>query len=349
MQSLDPAITSQVGATPPGSSDRIVFGLVQRQGDGYSYPGVYLLNLSTRQTSQIFGTGVHFQSASPDGKYLLVSEGSALYRTNGDGTSPLLITDSLYAFGDTDAIWLQNDQIVAVLTKSDGTEISIFSADGTLVNELPDSEAMPIDLYPNSNGDYVYWESGTCTASTVCQQDGAWVTNLVGKLNQALTGITGPALAPNGDLLVSGAASSVAQNNLVFESPDGSNPHPNLLPGNLLVDYAWSPAGDSVAAIVAIRSDYSGKVLGNRNYLIDPQTMAITEFPQSNLLNPRVLWSPDGSYLLWIGTLPNDSGYGIGAILVKRASIQVEDLGTSVGGSSQDYLTVINADWLPLP
>jgi Tol biopolymer transport system component len=349
VQYLAPTAILQAGATPLGSSDRIIFGLAQRQGEGYKYSGVYLLDLNTRQTRQIFGSGVRFQSASPDGKYLLVSEGSALYRTSVDGAAPLRLTDSLYAFGNTDAVWLPNQQIAAVLTKSKATIISILSADGAVVSELPASGASSVEIYPTSNDSQIYWESGSCSSPGVCQRGGAWVTSLDGEMNKVLTGITGPALAPDGGLLVSGVSSTTNQNNLVFTAPDGSNPRSYPLPGNLLVDYAWSPAGEALAAVVAIRSDYSGKILGNRNFLIDPHTLAVSEYSQSNLLNPRVLWSPDGSFLFWVGTTPSESGYKIGGNLVNRTSKQVADLGNAIDISSPDYLAVINADWLPHP
>jgi Tol biopolymer transport system component len=183
----------------------------------------------------------------------------------------------------------------------------------------------------------------------VCQRGGAWVTSLDGQLNKVLEGITNPVLAPDGKSLVSGAADTNARNNLIISSPDGSKVRPYPLPGNILVDHAWSPAGDAMVAIVAIRSDYSGKVSGNRNFLIDPDSQAISEYPQSSLLNPRVLWSPDGSFLLWIGTSPDENGFMIGGSLVNRASKQVSDLGTAIGQTSPDYLSVTNAGWLALP
>ena len=349
VQNLTLGSTPKAGASPPGSSYRIIFGLVQRQGEGYTYPGVYMLDLGTLQTRQIFGAGVRFQSASRDGKYLLVSSGSTLYRTNTDGTEPLKLTDSLYAFGNTEAVWLSNDQIAAVLTKSGATKIAIILVDGGTASELPNSGASPVEIYPTSNSKLVYWENGSCSVTGACQRSGAWVTSLDGKLNQSLKGITGPALAPDGSLLVSSAISTTAQNTLVFTSPDGSNPRPYPLPGDSLVDYAWSPAGDELTAVVAIRSDYSGKVLGNRNWLIDARTLAISEYAQSNLLNPRVLWSPDGLYLMWVGTLPSESGFKIGGSLLNRSSKQVSDLSNAIGRTSQDYLAVTNADWIPLP
>jgi hypothetical protein len=168
-------------------------------------------------------------------------------------------------------------------------------------------------------------------------------------LNQALTGITGPALAPDGSLLAYTYPVSTSESDLGLALPDGSDPRRFSLPGNLLTDYAWSPAGDGLAVVVTIRSDYSGKVSGNRNFLVDPYTLAISEYSHSSLLNPRVLWPPDGSYLFWIGTLPTDSGFMIGGSLVNRTSKQVTDLGAAIGQSGPDYLVVTNAAWLPLP
>jgi Tol biopolymer transport system component len=121
------------------------------------------------------------------------------------------------------------------------------------------------------------------------------------------------------------------------------------LPGTSLVDYAWSPAGDALAAVVAMVSDYSGKSSGNRNFVIDAQTLSVSEYAHSTLLNPKVLWSPDGSYLFWIGTVPNQTGFSIGGSLVDRASKKVNDLTNAIGQSSSNYLAVTYADWLPLP
>jgi hypothetical protein len=96
-------------------------------------------------------------------------------------------------------------------------------------------------------------------------------------------------------------------------------------------------------------SGYSGKGSGNRNFLIDTHTLSVSEYAQSSLLNPKVLWSPDGSFLFWIGTIPNKTGFQIGGSLVNRSSKQVTDLSDAIGQSSTDYLSVTNADWLPLP
>jgi Tol biopolymer transport system component len=168
-------------------------------------------------------------------------------------------------------------------------------------------------------------------------------------LNQSLTGVTGPTLSPDAIRLVSEDTSLKNQNSLVFASPDGANPRPYPLPGTLLLDYAWSPKGDTLAAIVTSISGYSGKGSGNRNFLVDAKTLSVSEYAQTPFLNPKVLWSPDGSYLFWIGTMPSTAGFQIGGSLVYRKSKQVTNLSDAIGQSSGDYLTVTNAYWLPLP
>ncbi|MGD0750744.1 MAG: hypothetical protein ABSA23_04980 [Anaerolineales bacterium] len=349
LQALAPTETPTLGPTPVGSSNRIVFGLSERQSEEYSYPGVYLLDPVTGQTVQLFGTGVRLQSTSPDGKYLLVSEGSALYRTNVDGAYPLILTNSLYAFGDTDAVWLPDGRIAVILTKSGVSGITILSPDGAIENNLPTAPASPVDIFQTSDGGHVYWESGSCTLPGVCQLSGAWVTSPDGKFNQELTGVTGPILSPDEAHLVSADSDPKNQNSLVFALPDGTNPRPYQLPGTSLVDYAWSPTGDTLAAVVAMVSDYSGKSSGNRNFVVDAHTLSVSEYAQSSLLNPKVLWSPDGSYLFWLGTVPSKTGFTIGGSLVDRASKKVTDLTNAIGQSSTNYVAVTNADWLPLP
>ena len=348
-QNPTPITSPKTTAAPPGYSGQIVFGLAKRQGDGYTFPGVYLLDLGTQQTRQIFDACVRLQSVSRDGKYLLVSEGSALYRTTVDGADLVQLTASLYPFGNTDAVWLPDGRIAAILSNSTGTGIFVLSVDAVTVTELPFTGASPIEIYPTSDTSHIYWESGSCSSPGVCQESGTWVTSLDGKLNKMLEGITRPALAPDGKTLVSAVRGGTAQNNLIIASPDGSNIRPYPLPGNILVDHAWSPSGDMLAAVVAMRSDYSGRVSGNRNFMVDAHSLSVSEYPQSNLYNPRLVWSPDGLFLLWVGTLPGDNGFMISGTLVNRASKQVYELGAGFGQTSPDFLSVTNAGWLALP
>lgn len=344
-----PTASPTPGPTPQGGSERIVFGLARRQGEGYEYLGVYLLDLLARQTAQVFGSGVQFQAASPGGRYLLVSQGAALYRVNVDGANPKVITQSLYADGSRTAVWTTDGLIAAILTDGQANTITLFSVDGAARGSLSTSGAQPIELYPGSDSRRLYWEAGTCASPGVCRRGGAWVTARDGSLDRALGSLAGPAAAPDGSRLAYSLPVSSNESDLGLSSPDGSDPRQVPLPGNLLTAHAWSPQGDALAAVVALRSDYSGRVSGNRNFLVDPRTLVLDEYPASSLLSPLVLWSPDGSFLFWIGTLADGDGFAIGGSLVDRRSKQVTDLGAAIGQSGTDYLLVTNAAWLPLP
>jgi hypothetical protein len=290
---------------------------------------------------------VQYQSGSPDGKYLLVSVGSALFRTEADGADPILITGSFFPFGNRSAIWTTDSLIAAVLSNGSTNALALFNANGASVANLSNPGASPIELYPGSTNDKLYWAGGTCTSAGICTTDSTWVSGPAS--SQPLTGFAGPALAPDGQTLVGADTASSDQSDLVFADANGTNPRPYPLPGSQLLDFAWNPTGGQVAAIVDIVDGYSGKVTGNRNFLVDPQTQAISEYATSKLLHPYLLWSPDGSSLAWIGTLPTDTGFAIGGSLVDKSSKRVSDLEDALGQSSQDYLVVTNADWLPMP
>jgi len=343
------APTLNVSGIPKIDSEQIIFGLSKRQDGGFQSLGVYSFDLANRQLRQIFGAGVQFQAASPDGKYLLVSDESTLYRTNTDGTQALQLTDSLYPYNFSEAIWLSNRQIAAILTKTNATGISILSVDGQEINELHDLGESPVEISPSSNTSYIYWKSGSCSFMGVCKINGEWVYSVDEKMDQELTGLLNPDLSPNGNILASGAASTAQQNMLVFASADGTAPRQIPLPGNNLVEYAWSSEGDALAVVVALRSDYSGKVMGNRNFVVNPRTLDVIEYPQTNILNPRVLWSPDDTSLFWIGTIPDQNGFKITGSLVKRSLKQVMDLSSAINITDLDYLVVANAAWLPFP
>ncbi len=345
-----PTETPTPGSGPLGGSDRIIFGLASRQGENYQYEGVYLFDLTARTTRQVFGEGVRFQAASADGKYILVSQGDLLFRANVDGAALVHLTDTLFSWGDTSAVWLADGRMVALLQQPDGSAgIGILSADGAVESMLSHSGGMPIRLYPAADTGHVYWETGLCTAPGICNSLGAWVSSVDGSLDQFLAGITSPAINPAGTMLAYTYPVSTIESDLGLSDADGGNPQQVTLPGKLLTTYAWSPTGDVLAVSLADVSDYSGLTTGNRNFTIDPISRAILEYAPSNLLHPRLLWSPDGKYLLRAGTLSTSDGFMIGVELVNLATRQVTDLSESVGQTNPNYLLVTNAAWLPLP
>jgi len=348
ISSPQPVATQQTDTTPTSGSGSIVFGMEQRYEEGYKNLGVYSLNLNDRLTDQIFGGDIQYQDALPDGKYMLVNQGAYLYRTNLDGTDPVLITRSLYYSGEHAAIWTRDDQIAAILVDGSGVGITLFTPAGEKISSLTNLGASPIEVFPGSTSTNIYWADGTCTAPGVCKANSNWVSKPTNASPIKLTGLASPQMAPDGKTLVASDDTSSDLSTLIFSDPNGSNQHPYPLPGTQLLDYAWDPSSSKVAAVVAIVNSYSGKTTGNRNFLVDPRTLAISEYTSSALLYPLVIWSPDGNYLFWIGTLATKSGFTISGSLVDISTKRVTDMSPALDQSSLDSLVITNADWLPM-
>jgi hypothetical protein len=347
--SAAPTVASNLLPTPAGgpglttSADRIVFDLMARTTGGYESRGVYLFDPAARTTAQLLGPGFAFQAASPDGATLLVSQGNSLYRT--DGTSLTLLTDQFFSLSGRDALWLPDGRIVAVLNPGGMTTLMLMEADGSIPTPIS-TGATPIEIYPSTDGDHLTWESGICSALSQCSPAGAWLTDLAAGQSQSLIGLSRPLVSPDGRLMAFAEVPEANQSGLAFASLTGAPPRSFPLAGDLLADFAWAPGGDWLAVNMAQRSDYSGRVTGSLNFLVDSQTLSTRQLPSAMLLSPRLVWSPDGSSLAWLGTDWQDSNYSIHLYLVDIASGQARDVGSALGLMGNDYLFVSNAAWL---
>jgi Tol biopolymer transport system component len=95
-----------------------------------------------------------------------------------------------------------------------------------------------------------------------------------------------------------------------------------LKDGDAWVDFAWSPDSRSLAALMARRSEYSGKVLGNTNLLVSVPSMGVTRLPDLDGLNVRLLFDPSGKSIYRAATLTDSTGSHIAVdqvdLLTKR-------------------------------
>jgi hypothetical protein len=339
--------TPASGPTLAGSSERLVFGLAARQGSGYQPEGVYLFDFATETSAQLLGSGWDFQAASPDGRTLLVNLGDSLYRT--DGLSLTLLTDQFYSYGQTGALYLPDGSLVFVLRQGAGTALARTQADGSGLTVLTGSGEAPIELYPSTDGVRLTWESGSCSAYGVCDQQGAWLTDLQTGQSRSLAGISRPLVSPEGAALAYEYIPEENKSNLAFATADGVPIRTFPVFGDILADYAWQPGGGWLAVHMAVRSDYSGRVTDGGNYLVDPQTLSTRALLSVLLLNPSLVWSPDGLSLAWLGTDWLETRYVIRLYRVDVESGQAANLIDSLGLGNTRYIFVTNAAWLAKP
>jgi hypothetical protein len=348
----EPTRTSYLLPVPAGgpslesSTDRIVFGLMSRQDGVYGSQGVYLFDPSTQTVAQLFGSGFNFQSASPDGKYLLINLGSSLYRT--DGSTLTLLTDRFFDSGVTGALWLPDGRIALILRQGETNSLALMEADGSGLTPVS-ADATPVEIYPSTDGTRFTWESGMCDSASQCTRAGAWLTDLSSGQSQLLKGLSRPLVSPDGKVIAYAYNPEENKSNLAFTNLSGTLPRESSLAGDVLAGMAWQPGGGWLAVNMDERSDYSGRVTGSDNYLINGQDFTARQLQSVTLLNPNIVWSPDGSALLWLGTDWQDNAYLIRLLKVDVASEQTVEFTDALGLTGSDYLFVSNTAWLARP
>lgn len=339
--------TPSAGPSLTASSERLVFGMAVRQGGGYEPEGVYLFDFETETSAPLLGPGWDFQAASPDGKTLLVNQGSLLYRT--DGLALSLLTDQFYSFGQTGALYLPDGGILLLVQQGSGAALARAAADGSGLTVLTGLGEAPIELYPSTDGVHIFWESGVCSGYGLCERQGAWLTDLQTGQSRSLTGISRPLVSPDGSALAYEYIPEENKSNLAFATAEAVPTRAFPLFGDILADYAWQPGGGWLAVHMAVRSDYSGRVTDGVNFLVDAQTFATRQLPSVLLLNPSLVWSPDGLSLAWLGTDWLENRYVIRLFSVEAESGQAANLTSRLGIGEARYLFVTNSAWLTAP
>jgi hypothetical protein len=158
-----------------------------------------------------------------------------------------------------------------------------------------------------------------------------------------------PLVSPDGQALAYAFIPSENKSNLAFAYFSGAQPREYPLAGDILADMAWQPGGGWLAVNMDVRNNATGIVTGSNNYLITAQDFTSRQLQSINLLNPKIIWSPDGTALLWLGTDWQDTYYSIRLWKVDVASGQGVDMSDTLGLTGSDYLFVNNAAWLARP
>jgi hypothetical protein len=335
------------GPTPIGGSGTVVFGVEKRAGEQTSYEGVYLLDLQTGAKTQIAGSGYNFQSVSPDGRRLLMNNGSDLYVANRDGSNPLKISDSFFAPARQGALWLPDGQSLAFIADKDGQRFVVnYPLDGTGWKRLTGAADSPIELYPSAENGQVFWGKGSCTAAGDCAPDGAAVSTLAG-LTRYLPGVIHPSLSPSAPSLAYSVPKNEDQSMLVLGSADSTTTREAPLPGDNVLDYSWSPDGKRLSVLLLNRSGYSGKWESINHFLFTPANYLTKALPKASGLNARSLWSPDGLDLLVTGTDTTPDGYRVNMRVLNPQTNNSVNLTAPLDLSGPDPLLITNLSWLP--
>jgi Tol biopolymer transport system component len=332
---------------PVLTGEAIYYGLRERLGEGYQDMGVFRYDLGQAALTQVAQQGWNLQDVSPDGAHLLLNQGSNLFGADNDGSEMMLITDAFFDSGSRGAAWKKDGSgVIYIRTGENGNAIVATNLEGAALQVMTASGDSPIELEALSPGGDIYWQKGSCGGEGICQREGVFRLKVDAGASELLEGMKHVRLSPDGKQITYSYENEAGKSSLALTGIDLATRTPISLPGDLLGDFSWSPDGVRIAAVRYDRSDYSGKVSGTRNFLVDPATPGTKELPESPGLLGGAAFSPDGSKLLLSSSAQASGEYGIKFQLIDLVSGGLLPSGAMEPEASQNFLLLTNQLWL---
>jgi hypothetical protein len=339
------------------ASGHALIGLAQRKGEGYEYLGVYVLDPQKPEMEQLLGAGWRLQDVAPDGKSMLVSQGTDLWQAYFDGTTPLLLTNQLFAGIQTTAVYVKNSvwAVAIIGTQASGPALYAVGRGGQPRSFITSSshQSEPVELFPSQDSSKVYWLAVNCNIPSCPPQMVKWAIPDDPQAISDLPGVTDPAVSSDGDSLAYTFLNEKERSVLAVTTLERAKIW-SPLPDGYAMDYAWSPSGRWLAALLLERSDYSGRPGALDPFLLNPADLTKVNLAPISGLSPRLAWSADGRYVLVAAThnfnvrnTDMDKGYRLDLYLVNVGSGQVSLLDGKISPASQEYLLATNLSWLP--
>ena len=281
-------------------ANQILFDLRCFENDAECPQGIYRFDPVKGEVAPLLLGAYLLESVSPNDEILLLSSGSHLFLARRGEESVSEISDSFYRYAKNATAWV-SDEIFVALVEGEGTvDLVFFATDGAMTETWEIAEGTPMEVY--AEGRVVYWDVADCPPALDCSFVGTWgrdtdqasawqlarAENL--PFDTSETQLAYPVVAEDGfhDLILADAAGEI-----IREYP---------LPQGRVRDLAWSPDGESLAVTLYVQSSYSGRILEIRNFVIAMENWGLLEYPETFGIAPKLIWSPSGERLFWMGT-----------------------------------------------
>ena len=339
------ATISAATPVPTPAGEAIYFALRERLGEGYADLGVYRYDIEAANLAQVAPEGWNLQDVSADGSRLLLNQGSQLFAADAGGGNEDLVSDRFFDFGSRGAAWKPDGSgFVFIQTDLAGNTLVGVDTAGTQT-ELYAGVDAPIEITAVTPGGEVYWLAGSCTGEGVCTRGAVHRTAPGGGDSLLLDGFKAVNPSPAGNAIAFSFDNQEGKSSLGVSNPDLSARQALALPGDLLGQFGWSGDGTRIAAVRYDRSDYSGKVSGTRNFVVDPASGGVKELPESPGILGGIAFSPDGTRVLLYSSIQTNEGYEVQFKAVDSLTGQGGELPGLRLSASENFLLLTNLFW----
>ena len=342
-------------ATPvPDPSTRVVLSIAERTGGSTRSQGIFLLDTQDQTLTRLLDAGYQLQDVSADGTQLLVNQGSDLYLANvKDPKIMQKLAADFYPYGQTGAAWLPDGKSVVMILEREGRGIWQMAVANGSAQRLTPQDQQPFELLASPSSGEIFWADGGCQLDEQglpitgeCQSGGWYRSATDGAAPLGLGEISRPLRSPDRVGLAYSYLTGLDQATLAITASGQPQVWTPLPAGNVL-DYSWSPSGRWLAALWQERSDYSGKIMAQKLYLLNRAENRSDAFPVSINLDGQVRWSPDGRWLLVSGTETNAEGYRLNLRLIPANGGNITVLDGKMGPSGANFVFISNLYWIP--
>jgi hypothetical protein len=330
-----------------GGAAELIFGVVERQGNGYTYGPIFRYHQVEERVTRVTSGGYELLGIGPTGDRVLARQGARLAVLDLEGKDVATLTESLFASAGKPAIWIPGTNAIVLLEDgpSGAIVVVVDEASGERTS-LEMASFDPRELMPASDNTAMVVLGGPCTSPSVCES--AYLVDLPGLEVAPFPDRLRPVVSPGGQYAAYLYEEDDGRRRLALAPADGSREVRMGVPGDNLLDYVWSPNGRDLLAVALVRSDYSGRWFGARQFVLTAGDWSMVELPQTDTANARGLWSPDGRQVVLAGTEPVDGGFAVTLRRIDLASRTVEVLDPDVDLSRPNYVFVSFLGWLPL-
>jgi len=318
----------------------ILFDTTRRELDLSEKLGIFRGSMNGTDWRAMAAPGYSLLDISPDGTLGLMRFSNQLYSLNLIDGNKKLLTDQLITSNLQPAIFMPSGRVAAILQET-GTFIYLLSASDSSKERLTSPGERPVELLSSRFDQKIFWQQGSCDPAGTCTLEKLFASDVTGGASVELPYPGIPAVSPDGTLATV-QSSAEAMNYLTLVK--GQETKSVYVPGNRLIDMAWSPDGSTLALSTVTVSDYSGKITENFHTLVNWQGIIKNLIFSEGKVTEKLIWSPDGKSLLLMRRVDSDSGYDLNFNLVDVGNNAVLPGGFSL--SSEQYLGLPSMFWL---
>ncbi|OGN72227.1 MAG: hypothetical protein A2X25_00770 [Chloroflexi bacterium GWB2_49_20] len=351
VQTPDPAFTPAPAASLPYSQAQpfttasesvpdILFDLTRRGLDFSEKLGIYRGDMNGTDWYALASAGYSLLDISADGTRALMRFSNELYSLNLADASRTLLTDQLVTSDLQPAFFLPSGQVAAILKDGENFIYLISTQDATRTR-LSIAGERPIELIPARYAEMIYWNQGSCDLANTCTVEKLFSTGVAGGPAVAVPYLGRLSVSSDGTLAFLQSSDDTWNDLTLVKGQETKNLY---VPGNRLIDMAWSPDGSTLALSTVTVSDYSGKITENFHTLVTWPGVSKSLNLSEGKVTEKLVWSPDGKSLLVMRRVEAEAGYGLNFNLVDINSNAVLPGGFSL--TSGQYLGLPLLFWL---